>query len=64
VPLILLNQKMIAALFEMNVITGLVEIVSLVWMELSMLLVAIFGYVLFHGVPLSVMNAKKSTKDN
>ncbi len=53
---------MTVALLEMNFITGLVETVSLVWMELSMLLVAIFGYVLFHGVPLSMINAKEAPK--
>jgi len=53
---------MTVALFEMNLFSGLVEMLSLVWMELSMLIVAIFGYVLFHGVPLTVINAKKAPK--
>merc|ERR1719420_1152696 len=31
-------------------------------MELSMLIVAILGYILFHGLPMSVINAKKEPK--
>jgi hypothetical protein len=62
VPLTLHNQEMIAALFEMNLFSGLVEMLSLVWMELSMLIVAIFGYVLFHGIPMSVITRKKELK--
>merc|ERR1719181_813505 len=31
-------------------------------MELSMIIVAAFGYVLFHGLPLSVANMKKAPK--
>jgi len=53
---------MIAALFEMNLFTGLAEILSLVWMELTMLVVATLGYVLFHGLPMSVANGKKAPK--
>merc|ERR1719387_1590516 len=35
---------------------------SLVWMEMTMLIVACLGYVLFHGIPLSAANRKKAPK--
>jgi len=62
VPLTLLIQEMIAALFEMNLFTGLAEMVSLIWMELTMLIVACLGYVIFHGLPMSAVNRKKAPK--
>jgi len=42
--------------------SGVVEILSLVWMELTMLAVATCGYVLFHGLPLSSASGKKMAK--
>jgi len=51
---------MIAALFEMSLFSGLAEMLSLVWMELCMVIVAASGYVLFHGLPMSTVNRKKA----
>jgi len=42
--------------------SGLMEILNLVWMELVMLAVAICGYVVFHGLPLSSGTGKKVVK--
>jgi hypothetical protein len=53
---------MTVALFEMNLFNNLIEMVSLVWMELAMLVVACLGYVLFHGLPMSVVNRKNAPK--
>jgi len=53
---------MIAALFEMNLINVSLEMLSLVWMELSMVLVAICGYLLFHGLPMNEIKVKKAPK--
>ena len=52
-------KEMTAALSEMSLFSGLAEMLSLVWMELTMVLVAACGYVVFHGLPMSVVNRKK-----
>jgi len=49
------------AIFE-QMFSGLMEVLNLVWMELIMLGVAILGYVLFHGFPLTSGGTKKMVK--
>jgi len=40
----------------------LLELLALVWTELLMVVVAGLGYVLFHGLPLTLMNPQKTVK--
>jgi pentatricopeptide repeat protein len=50
-----------AAIFA-QMISGGVELLNLVWMEITMIAVAVCGYVLFHGLPLSSTGGKKMVK--
>jgi hypothetical protein len=45
-----------------DMFAGLFELVSLVWMELAMIMVASLGYTLFHGFPLASAATKKAAK--
>jgi len=55
------DQETMAVFAEMS--SSLLELLSLVWMELAMIALASFGFLLFNGFPLAKNRAKKIAEE-